>query len=640
MDLRQLRYLVGVADNSTFSAAAERLRVAQPALTRQIHDLERELGVELFVPAARRATLTAAGEASVQVARFVVDEMDRAVNRVRLTQHGLAGKCHIGMSRVPIYEGLAGRLLDRLRENYPGIVCTVTETEFHALWSGVEQASFDIGIGVPPPPQYTTLNYETQIADVMDGAMLAADHPLARRESIRLDELRGEPYVGVEEGLHEACPLIHGELRRRNFEPAEFRRMSGTDAIIALVIARRGWGLAPRRMRSNMPLELVCVPLEDFAVPTRFARIWRRSDARPVTRTVLSLLRRLEAEERVGPSTGGQPADPHAVPSGVPPRIELRHLRNFLAVAESGSQGRAAEELGLSQPALSRQMRDLEFDLGAPLLVRETRGVELTVVGEQFRDDAREILAAVDGLKSAAHRAERGVTHRCIVAMVPLPRTREVVGQAIHECETRYSPLMITPVEMGAAHQLTALHASTIDVGIFPLASPPALLREFRRMSLFEDEVCIALVHPGHPLAARGSVSIRELETTPLLFVARDENPWFYDDAIDAFAAVNFTPRIDAAFNGLDTIWSLVAQGQGWNLASREQWASPPPGVVALQLTDFSLPFVVQLVHRHDETRPTVLAMVDAVQRCAQADVARAILGPPRPWYTEMAPKP
>src|SRR6266487_2038974 len=58
VDLRQLRYLVGVADNSTFSAAAERLRVAQPALTRQIHDLERELGVELFVPGARRATLT------------------------------------------------------------------------------------------------------------------------------------------------------------------------------------------------------------------------------------------------------------------------------------------------------------------------------------------------------------------------------------------------------------------------------------------------------------------------------------------------------------------------------------------------------------------------------------------------------
>jgi DNA-binding transcriptional LysR family regulator len=195
-------------------------------------------------------------------------------------------------------------------------------------------------------------------------------------------------------------------------------------------------------------------------------------------------------------------------------------------------------------------------------------------------------------------------------------------------------------VEMGTAQQLTALQASTIDVGIFPIASAPALLREFRRMSLFEDEVCIALVHPGHPLAARRSVSIRELETTPLLFVARDENPWFYDDAFDAFAAVNFTPRIDAAFNGLDTIWSLVAQGQGWNLASREQWVSPPPGVVALQLTDFSLPFVVQLVHRHDETRPTVLAMVDAIQRSAEADTARAVSKLQRARYTEMAPNP
>jgi len=617
VDLRQLRYIVGVADETTFSAAAERLRVAQPALTRQIRDLEHELGLKLFVRGARRATLTAAGTASVQIARFVVDELDRAIDRVRMSHRGLAGKCHIGVSLVPLHEGLVGRLLDRLRSKYPGIECSIAQMEFDALWGGVADASLDIGIGIAPTSQYASLHHETQYADVLDGALLPVDHPLAHRASIRLDEMRGETVLGINAAVHEISPKVQAELRRRRFEPEEVRDVPGSDAALALVAAHRGWVLVPHRVRHRIPSGFVCVPLDDFAVPTRFTRIWRRADTRPITRTVLELLRRIEVDERADASAVRSPQDKGSARRGVPARLELRHLRNFLAVAESGSLGRAAERLGLSQPALSRQMRDLEYDLDAQVFSREARGVELTPAGEVFRDDAREILAAVDGLHAAAHGAERGETGRCIVALVPVPRILAIAGRAIHECETRYAPMEITPIEMSTAQQLTALQNSTVDVGLFHLVSTPAALREFRRTTLFADQVCTALVPTAHPLAEREEISLHELATTPLLILAREVNPWFYDDLHDAFAAVNFSPQLEREVNRLQLVWALVAQGQGWCIASATRGSEPPQGVVALRLTDLALPYDVQVVHRRDETRAGVLALVDAIQRAA-----------------------
>src|SRR5881394_260807 len=95
MELRHLRYLVAIADAGTFVRAAEHLRVAQPALTRQIHDLEKELGVELFDGKARKATLTPAGDVCARLARHVIQDTEQAVTRARLSNSGVAGRCVI-----------------------------------------------------------------------------------------------------------------------------------------------------------------------------------------------------------------------------------------------------------------------------------------------------------------------------------------------------------------------------------------------------------------------------------------------------------------------------------------------------------------------------------------------------------------
>src|SRR5688500_7233756 len=116
-------------------------------------------------------------------------------------------------------------------------------------------------------------------------------------------------------------------------------------------------------MMSRFP-PLVGVPIAGFTVPFQTARIWRRSETRPAVHTVLNELRAI-AQESTGIVHPASPAAAHTDDAGrqMPARLELRHVRSFAEVAKWGSFGRAAAARHVSQPALSRQMRDLEQDL-------------------------------------------------------------------------------------------------------------------------------------------------------------------------------------------------------------------------------------------------------------------------------------
>src|SRR5437879_3248678 len=99
MELRHLRYLIAIAEERSFSAAAARLRLAQPALSRQIRDLERELGTELFVRDSTGTVITAAGEQCASAARQILENVSEAIKRARLAHSGLVGKCILGVGR-------------------------------------------------------------------------------------------------------------------------------------------------------------------------------------------------------------------------------------------------------------------------------------------------------------------------------------------------------------------------------------------------------------------------------------------------------------------------------------------------------------------------------------------------------------
>src|SRR6185295_20173970 len=127
MELRHFRYLVAVSEEGTFVGAAEKLRLAQPALSRQIHNLEKELGTPVFERSRTGVSLTPAGAVCLGAARRILGKVDSAVDRVRLAEVGRVGSCSIYASLWAILSGFVARFVAYMAAVEPGIRIIVEE---------------------------------------------------------------------------------------------------------------------------------------------------------------------------------------------------------------------------------------------------------------------------------------------------------------------------------------------------------------------------------------------------------------------------------------------------------------------------------------------------------------------------------
>ncbi|HEX7939427.1 MAG TPA: LysR family transcriptional regulator [Gemmatimonadaceae bacterium] len=618
MELRHLRYLVAGADGGTFVAAAQLLRVAQPALTRQVHDLERELGVPLFEKGARKATLTKAGEACVRLARHVIHDTERAMTRARLSDEGLVGECVVLAGVVPLASGFAGLLAARIKAKYPGITLTIAESEGGDQWERLVKGEADVGLSVTPPLKFPALAIETQGSDWIEHALLHEDHPMAARRSVTIAELCLFPSLMPEgaEGssLWAVVRQYQSMVSKLGRGEATIEYYSSFHAILAHVRAMRGWVFIPKSLHDKYP-PLIAVPISDFRMPYSISRTWRRADDRPVIRTVVNELRAMEREQ-----LGTEPPPPKRTPrerkphAPLPARLELRHLRSYAQVARFGSFGRAADAMELTQPALSRQMKELEFDVGVALFERGTRGVELTTAGQAFLADVNGVLTIAEHMKREAGRAQRGTTQHCVVGVVPHPHVDRLVADLVSEVESHTKFVRIGTRMLGTPSMPAALEHSEIDVALgfaYPIRVPPN--PNVIRVRLFDDEMSYALLAPNHPLAGSTSLSVAELSNVPLLFPPRSTFPPVHSVVMHEFDRLGVQPRIDGTYEGVVTIWAMAAQGLGWALGLREQAADPPMGLVSIPLRDFKLPWGGELVYRKDESRAPILAVIDVI---------------------------
>jgi DNA-binding transcriptional LysR family regulator len=367
-------------------------------------------------------------------------------------------------------------------------------------------------------------------------------------------------------------------------------------------------------MATKMP-PLVGRKIEDFSAPFRTTRCWRRADKRPVIHTVLQELRDLQMDETDASKTPDASQDVRE--SFIPVRLELRHLRSFVQVALDGSFGLAAEQIGITQPALSRQMKDLEFDVGAPLFERGTRGVALTAAGGVFLGDVKSVLSVVDHLPNEVRRAERAAEQRCVIGAVPHPWVDRIMVTAIADLESRKARVRVGLRAASTPLLPAALRAAEVDVGIAHLMPGPDTTPGFIRERLFHDEVRGVLLAPNHPLANESSLFLKDLENLAFVFPARAFFPAMYDAVWRQFQLAAFHPRVEGEYEGLQTMWGVVSQGLGWTLAWRGLMDEPPEGLKALKLNDFQLPWGAEIMYRQDESRAPILAAIDAIRDCA-----------------------
>ena len=295
--------------------------------------------------------------------------------------------------------------------------------------------------------------------------------------------------------------------------------------------------------------------------------------------------------------------------------MELRHLRYFVAVGEDQHYGRAARRLRVAQPALSRQIQDLEEEVGFELFERLPRGVRLSAAGKHFLEDARRILREVNEAAARAGRVARGLSGTLRVAFTEDALWRGVVPESVRRFREMQPDAELQLEPLGSLDQLEAIRSGRLDAGFvynMPKADPdldglPVAMKRFE-----------LAVSTGHPLTKLKELRLRDLTDAPFVWFPRWGNPALYDRMMHAcFRGGLKSPRIVQEGFDESTALGLVATGLGvaWVLGTA-RWRRPK-GVVIMPVVDFNVPMPLALAWRKDNKSPLLARFVIEVRRLA-----------------------
>lgn len=245
MDLRHLRYFQAVAEELSYAAAARRLHIAQPALSRAVQELEAFLGAPVLERSRHHVRLTPAGTVLLHETALLLEHWEELARRVRRTAAGEEGELRLGYIGPPTRPFL-NRLLHEYRRLYPGVSVHLEERTPERVWEMVAKERLHLGITRPvpsgAPPGLATLHLRNERL----GAALAADHALARRRSIPWRQLAREPLIVLARregiGLHDT---ILAGCRDAGFLPRFAHTPSLIGTVLTYVEAGSGIGIVP-----------------------------------------------------------------------------------------------------------------------------------------------------------------------------------------------------------------------------------------------------------------------------------------------------------------------------------------------------------------------------------------------------------
>ncbi len=240
--------------------------------------------------------------------------------------------------------------------------------------------------------------------------------------------------------------------------------------------------------------------------------------------------------------------------------MELRHLRYFLAVAKERNFTRASEALGIAQPPLSRQIRELEEDLGQTLFDRESRPVALTDAGRLLLDHAERVMNSVGQLRTAMKLHAEGSRRRFIIGFVgstiygPVPDLIRHFREAAPEVE-------VDLIEMNTVSQIAALKDGRIDAGFGRLPIEDGAIRRH----LITRERLLMAFPAGHPLALRNGqpISLTNIEGEALILYPSEPRPSYADQLLGILKDHDIRPGPTRDVRELQTALGLVAAGAG-----------------------------------------------------------------------------
>lgn len=255
--------------------------------------------------------------------------------------------------------------------------------------------------------------------------------------------------------------------------------------------------------------------------------------------------------------------------------MELRQLRYFVAVAETGHFGRAAERLHRSQPPVSLQIQRLETELGVKLFERTTRQVTLTEAGYVFLEKAQAIMQQVEAAKEAVGEAALGHRGHLSVGFISSAML-SVLPMALMQFRVDYPGVKLELRELTSAEQRIALIEKTIRVGLVRL---PLLAPELQFEPVLEESLLVTLPK-GHALEGEVQVTPQMLAPYPLISFPPQLVPGAHAHLMALFERAGVTPQVTQEAVHMQTIVSLVASGIGISVLPGSARASQHQGVV------------------------------------------------------------
>jgi DNA-binding transcriptional LysR family regulator len=241
--------------------------------------------------------------------------------------------------------------------------------------------------------------------------------------------------------------------------------------------------------------------------------------------------------------------------------MELRHLRYFVAVAEEENVSRAALKLHVSQPGISRQVRDLEDEIGFPLFERSAKSVRLTAAGKIFLVEAKAVLQLVT---DAVNKARAGIATPTEINVGYAPSgTVEILPRALRAFLGKFPGVRVNLQDLSVEEMLPQLLQKKLDLAL--TVPPRKLPRELGMKELDRYEMCVA-VSPKHPLAKSKFVGLAAMATEPVAAYSRKDYPDYHKHLEKLFATVGSKPRIGSEHDGVTSLIAAVEAGRGFAL--------------------------------------------------------------------------
>lgn len=298
--------------------------------------------------------------------------------------------------------------------------------------------------------------------------------------------------------------------------------------------------------------------------------------------------------------------------------MDLRHLKYFLMVADEGNLSRAASKLHISQPPLTRQIKQLENDLDTTLFIRSREGMELTEAGKLFYEEASNILSVVDLAVDRTQRTAQGKYGRLDVGIFG-SGIFNVIPLLLGAFRDKYPDVKVALHCMDKSTQIQALRQKRITVGFNRIITQ----RPDIESRLITTEKLLLAIRTNHEFTRKGKIKLQHLSQIPLILYPYSSRPSLVDRVIELCRNAGFSPEISHEIDDVVTGIALVSGGFGGCIVPESASTLSMPNVTYLPISDMPHQADIDLscIYRANDDSAILKSFLETLSECQESNI-------------------